>query len=171
MKQKLALCCALIHNPGILVLDEPTTGVDAVSRKEFWDTLHALKLSGMTILVSTPYMDEAARCDRIALMQTGKIMAENTPAAMLNNFKTRLYEIRTSDRFKTLNVLRSVRDVSRSYLFGQGIHIAMHSESDGRERLLKSLEKEGITGVEIYAVKADFEDCFIEAVETNQSNA
>ena len=95
MKQKLALCCALIHNPRLLVLDEPTTGVDAVSRKEFWETLYLLKESGMTILVSTPYMDEAAKCDRSALMQEGRIMDQMIhPSAILSDFTTPLFEVR-----------------------------------------------------------------------------
>jgi ABC-2 type transport system ATP-binding protein len=165
MKQKLALCCALIHNPSILVLDEPTTGVDAVSRKEFWDMLQILKKSGMTILVSTPYMDEATRCDRIALMQSGVMMREDTPAAILADFKPHLYEIRVADRFNTLKELRSMKEIRRSYLFGQGIHVAMDTNEFTANNIISRLNEAGISGVEISPVPPDFEDCFIEAVE------
>lgn len=165
MKQKLALCCALIHNPKLLVLDEPTTGVDAVSRKEFWETLHQLKESGMTILVSTPYMDEAARCDRIALMQSGRIMDQDTPGEILSKFKVPLFEIRANDRLGTLGVLRSMPEIKRAYLFGQYIHIATDSEIHGSEWLKAQLSAIGITGLKISPVVADFEDCFIDSVE------
>jgi ABC-2 type transport system ATP-binding protein len=169
MKQKLALCCALIHNPRLLVLDEPTTGVDAVSRKEFWDTLYILKESGMTILVSTPYMDEAVKCNRIALMQEGMIMDENSPEAILSGFNVPLFEVRTADRLKALYSLRSMKDIRRAYLFGQGIHIATNSHNHDGNWIKTRLNEQGITDVEIKAVKADFEDCFIEAVEHNHS--
>lgn len=169
MKQKLALCCALIHNPKLLVLDEPTTGVDSVSRKEFWETLDALKQSGMTILVSTPYMDEASKCDRIALMQEGKIMEENSPDAILAGFTVPLFEIRINDRLKTLHILRSMKEIRRAYLFGQGIHIATDSEVHDDAWLKMRLGEEGIDNAEIQAVRADFEDCFIEAVEHNHA--
>jgi len=167
MKQKLALSCALIHGPKLLVLDEPTTGVDAVSRKEFWETLQTLKESGMTILVSTPYMDEAAKCDRIALMQEGVIIEENSPEAILSGFTVPLFEIRTTDRLKTLHLLRSMKEIRRAYLFGQGIHIATDSPAHDGIWLKAMLTEQGITEVVICAVKADFEDCFIEAVEHN----
>jgi ABC-type multidrug transport system ATPase subunit len=169
MKQKLALCCALIHNPKLLVLDEPTTGVDAVSRKEFWETLQFLKESGMAILVSTPYMDEAAKCDRIALMQAGMIMDQNSPEAILSGFKVPLFEIRTTDRLKTLHSLRLMKEIRRAYLFGQCIHIATDSVSYDRNWLKTRLTEHGIADVEIRAVQADFEDCFIESVEYNHS--
>ncbi len=165
MKQKLALCCALIHNPKLLVLDEPTTGVDAVSRKEFWETLHQLKDSGMTILVSTPYMDEAARCDRIALMQAGRIMDQDTPGEILSKFRVPLFEIRANDRLGTLEILRSIPEIKRAYLFGQYIHIATDSERHGAEWLKTQLSNRGIANVKITPVVADFEDCFIDAVE------
>jgi len=167
MKQKLALCCALIHNPKLLVLDEPTTGVDAVSRKEFWETLHMLKESGMTILVSTPYMDEAARCDRIALMQDGRIMAQNAPGILLSGFATPLFEIRTHDRLGTLQLLRSLKEIKRAYLFGQGIHIATDTAEHGQDWLHALLSANKIADAQITAVEADFEDCFIDAVEHN----
>jgi ABC-type multidrug transport system ATPase subunit len=167
MKQKLALSCALIHNPKVLVLDEPTTGVDAVSRKEFWDTLQLLKETGMTILVSTPYMDEAARCDRIALMQEGIIMAEDNPRNILAGFNRPLFEIRSFDRFRLLQSLRLMPQVKSAYLFGQSVHITAHSAETDKQWFTDTLNAQGITDSEIYPVNADFEDCFIEAVENN----
>jgi|WetSurSiteA1Bulk_404760.scaffolds.fasta_scaffold00458_10 ABC-2 type transport system ATP-binding protein len=167
MKQKLALCCALIHNPGLLVLDEPTTGVDAVSRKEFWETLQYLKKSGMTILVSTPYMDEAARCDRIALMQEGRIMSYNTPSAILSDYVTPLFEVRVSDRLSTLRLLRTFKEIRRAYLFGQYIHIATDADDHDAAWLNGQLLAQGIADARITKVQADFEDCFIEEVENN----
>jgi len=165
MKQKLALSCALIHNPKFLVLDEPTTGVDAVSRKEFWEALYLLRDSGMTILVSTPYMDEAAKCDRIAMMQYGKIMDQNTPSAILSGYTTPLFEIRVSDRLFALQFLRTLKGVKRAYLFGQYIHIAADSSSHNDKWLLAKLAEEGISDAAVIAVQAGFEDCFIDAVE------
>src|SRR5436305_10547620 len=106
MKQKLGLCCGLVHRPEILFLDEPTTGVDAVSRREFWDLLARIKTTGLTIVVSTPYMDEANRCDRVALMQRGKVLAIDTPSAITKSFDRPLLAIRTPERFRTLQVLR-----------------------------------------------------------------
>jgi ABC-2 type transport system ATP-binding protein len=170
MKQKLALCCALIHNPRLLVLDEPTTGVDAVSRKEFWDTLNMLKQSGMTILVSTPYMDEASRCDRVAMMQKGQIMGQDTPGAILAGFKSALYEIRTSERLKAIEILRSDKLVKQAYLFGQSIHVTSVNRGCDETYLNQLLTGQGIPGLNIKTVTPDFEDCFIDAVEQNYPN-
>lgn len=168
MKQKLALCCALIHNPRLLILDEPTTGVDAVSRKEFWDTLYTLKATGMSILVSTPYMDEAAKCDRVALIQEGKILNENTPGSILEKFTADLYEIRTSDRLQALKILRSFDAVKRAYLFGHSIHIVMKDKRQNEQWLHQQLSAYGIVDVEITVALPDFEDCFIEATMSNE---
>jgi ABC-type multidrug transport system ATPase subunit len=167
MKQKLALSCALIHNPKLLVLDEPTTGVDAVSRKEFWDTLHLLKKTGMSIIVSTPYMDEATRCDRIAMMQQGVVMVEDTPAAVLGAFHKPLFEIRSENRFLLLQSLRNIQGVKRAYLFGGSVHVTLESETADRNWLMQELTGQGIDNPRISAIAADFEDCFIEAVEDN----
>ena len=106
MKQKLALCCALVHRPEILFLDEPTTGVDAVSRREFWDLLDRLKATGLTIVVSTPYMDEANRCDRVALIQRGRLLAVDTPEAIAQSFDRPLLAVRAADRYRALLALR-----------------------------------------------------------------
>jgi ABC-2 type transport system ATP-binding protein len=165
MKQKLALSCAMIHNPRLLVLDEPTTGVDAVSRKEFWDTLQQLGTSGMTILVSTPYMDEAVRCETVALMQEGVIMLSGKPGDILKDYKGKLLEIKSSNRFELLNLLRSMPDVKSAYLFGQYIHVSMNAGSPGIERLGQYISEKGIADAKINEIQADFEDCFIGAVE------
>lgn len=122
MKQKLALCCALVHRPEILLLDEPTTGVDAVSRREFWDLLGELKASGMTILVSTPYMDEADRCDRVALMQGGRLLAVDTPQAIARSFERPLLAVRAARRYPTLLALRESPHVHAVYPFGDTLH-------------------------------------------------
>jgi ABC-2 type transport system ATP-binding protein len=167
MKQKLALCCALIHNPRLLVLDEPTTGVDAVSRKEFWETLHLLKQSGMTILVSTPYMDEAVKCDQVALIQYGRILEKNTPQHILAAFSTPLFEIQVPDKLNTIHMLRSLKEVKRAYLFGQTIHVALEKGLNEAGWLGQKLAGAGIAGVRIKDVQPDFEDCFIEAMENN----
>lgn len=168
MKQKLALSCALIHNPRLLVLDEPTTGVDAVSRKEFWDTLHSLKASGMTILVSTPYMDEAVRCDQTALIQGGYIMTHDTPGNILQAFRKTLLEISCSDRFGALQFLRSLPEVTGAYLFGRTIHVTLDG-GQGKDGVLKNkLAGAGYTDAVIRTTEPDFEDCFIEAVEESK---
>ena len=167
MKQKLALCCALIHNPKLLVLDEPTTGVDAVSRKEFWETLQMLKNSGMTILVSTPYMDEAVRCDSIALIQEGRILVEDKPQAILEDYAVPLFEIRTQDNMRTLEVLRKQKGVKNAYLFGQYIHMAAGFAECNVEWVAARLAEHSIPAARILTIQANFEDCFIEAVENH----
>ena len=122
MKQKLALCCALVHRPEILFLDEPTTGVDAVSRREFWDLLARLKASGLTIIVSTPYMDEAGRCDRVALVQRGKLLAIDTPSGVTANFDRPLLAVRAADRYRTLQAIRQYTHTLAVYPFGEVLH-------------------------------------------------
>jgi ABC-2 type transport system ATP-binding protein len=122
MKQKLALCCALVHRPELLLLDEPTTGVDAVSRREFWDLLGDLRLSGLTIVVSTPYMDEANRCDRVALIDGGHILATDTPAALTAGFGRPLLAVYTDERYRTLLALREYEHAHTVFPFGESIH-------------------------------------------------
>jgi ABC-2 type transport system ATP-binding protein len=122
MKQKLALCCALVHRPDILFLDEPTTGVDAVSRREFWDLLGALKAGGLTTVVSTPYMDEATRCDRIALIHRGKLLGVDTPAGITGAFGRPLIGVRAKNRYKALLALRAYEHAHSVYPFGDVLH-------------------------------------------------
>jgi len=122
MKQKLALCCALVHRPEILILDEPTTGVDAVSRREFWALLGTLRQGGLTIVVSTPYMDEANRCDRIALIHRGRLLAVDTPDGIVRDFDRPLLGVRARERYKALLALRQYEHANSVYPFGDVMH-------------------------------------------------
>lgn len=135
MKQKLALCCALVHRPEILLLDEPTTGVDAVSRREFWDLLATLKKTGMTILVSTPYMDEADRCDRVALIQGGRLLGIDRPAAIAQAFERPLIAVRTSRRYPALLALREAPHAHAVYPFGDSIHYVDARADESADRI------------------------------------
>lgn len=157
MKQKLALCCALIHKPTVLFLDEPTTGVDAVSRKEFWEMLKGLKEQGITMLVSTPYMDEASLCEKIALIQEGGILSINTPEKIVAAFPDTLYAIKSHDMSQLLKSLRSNELIKSANAFGEYHHITL-KEDVGPEELRTSLDMEE---VEIKAIEPTIEDCFI----------
>ena len=162
MKQKLALCCALIHKPTVLFLDEPTTGVDAVSRKEFWEMLKRLKEQGITILVSTPYMDEAMLCDRIALIQTGKILSIDTPANIVNVYPEHLYAIKSAIIHKLLIDLRNCQLIHDCYAFGEYLHITFKEDiKENRENLLKYVQEQKHTEVEMKPITPNIEDCFI----------
>ncbi|MCF6240133.1 MAG: ABC transporter ATP-binding protein [Bacteroidales bacterium] len=162
MKQKLALSCALIHKPEILVLDEPTTGVDAVSRKEFWDMLQRLKEKGITILVSTPYMDEASLCDRVALIQNGQIMQIDTPDNIVKSFKHELIAVKTENMHKLLHDLRNFSDTHSAFLFGQNIHYTSINSKINNEELKHYLQKNNHKNIEINKIQANIEDCFME---------
>src|SRR5512133_1373128 len=142
MKQKLALSCALIHKPVVLFLDEQTTGVDAVSRKEFWDMLDKLKKEGITILVSTPYMDEASRCDRVALMQEGRIMMTDSPEGIVRSYKNPLLAVKSANMYKLLFAVQEFPGTIRAYRSGEFIHAAMEKE-DMQDILMKFLEVKG----------------------------
>lgn len=165
MKQKLALSCALIHNPRLLVLDEPTTGVDAVSRKEFWESLIKLKETGMTILVSTPYMDEAAKCDRIALMQTGVIMEQGTPDEIPGKFSGKLFEVKSATGFNILGDIRSLPVVQSAYLFGESIHVNINVPVMDAPAFAEIMLSKGHRDLQVREISPGIEDCFIEAVE------
>jgi len=161
MKQKLALSCALIHRPSVLFLDEPTTGVDAVSRKEFWELLRGLQAAGISILVSTPYMDEAGLCDRVALMQEGKIMGINTPAGITKNFGKPLFAIRDDNMYALMQQLQQMNDVESCYPFGQNHHVVFKDASltaDGVRQLVAPLSNESL---EIERIEATIEDSFM----------
>ncbi len=161
MKQKLALSCALIHRPGILILDEPTTGVDAVSRQEFWDLLDEIRSFGISILVSTPYMDEASRCDRIALMQKGEIMASDTPGKIIGRFDLNLYSvIANKENFRLLNELRTLSWVHSAWLFGQDIHVSTSRDKESEERLARFLENKDFP-LKWARIRPGIEDTFI----------
>ncbi len=160
MKQKLALSCALIHRPEILLLDEPTTGVDAVSRSEFWDMLSALRDNGITIMVSTSYMDEATRCGRIAMIDHGRILAVDTPANLVKDIGVNLYNAVSTDMFHLLTLLRKMPQVIDCYTFGATLHVVGRRDfnPDAAKDILK---KEGLSDANIYPAKGDIEDLFI----------
>ncbi|GAB3917347.1 ABC transporter ATP-binding protein [Larkinella terrae] len=161
MKQKLALCCALIHKPEVLFLDEPTTGVDAVSRKEFWDMLRKLNERGLTTLVSTPYMDEASRCDRIAFMQTGKILAVDQPVAITRRFKKRLYGVRAADTYQLIHDLRLASFTESCYAFGEFLHLTVKSNEVTEQQIGRFLREKNHRNIEIHAIQPGIEDTFM----------
>jgi len=161
MKQKLALCCALIHFPTVLLLDEPTTGVDPVSRAEFWDMLLSLKKGGLTIIVSTPYMDEAGRCDRVALMQKGAFLKIDTPRGITSDFKKVLLSVRSDAMFRLLKDLRAIPAVESCFAFGESHHISFERENLSPDELRKRLEASGHENIEIHSIEPGIEDCFM----------
>ncbi|MBQ2399363.1 MAG: ABC transporter ATP-binding protein [Muribaculaceae bacterium] len=162
MKQKLALSCALIHRPDVLFLDEPTTGVDAVSRREFWDMLSQLKTQGITILVSTPYMDEASRCDRIALCNEGHILGVNTPQNFVHDFNEMLYGIRAKDMFGLLQRARSIEGVAACYPFGEYHHLIAN---DNFNPSIFTSQLSDLEGLEICTQEPSIEDVFIKLMK------
>jgi ABC-type multidrug transport system ATPase subunit len=160
MKQKLALSCALIHSPTVLFLDEPTTGVDAVSRKEFWEMLRGLKAKGITILVSTPYMDEAGLCDRVALLQKGKILSINTPSGVVGEFKQPLMAVKSANMLPLLRELQQLDIVTDAYPFGEYHHAVMKNE-EAAEEVKKIINDTKNKDLVIKRTEANIEDCFI----------
>ena len=160
MKQKLALSCALIHRPEILLLDEPTTGVDAVSRSEFWDMLSTLRAKGITILVSTSYMDEATRCGRIALIDKGKILRVNTPDGLVAGLDENLYNASATRMFELLTRLRQLPEVEDCYTFGATLHV-VGRKGFNPSSVMDKLRLEGLHDVKVYPAKGDIEDLFI----------
>jgi ABC-2 type transport system ATP-binding protein len=168
MKQKLALCCALVHEPKVLFLDEPTTGVDPVSRKEFWDMLDRLKAKGITIVVSTPYMDEASRCDRIALIQKGKIMEVDTLENVISKHRQDIYSIKSPHRFELIRTIRNFDKTPSCFAFGETNHVTLlHGEQDVRS-LRNHLSANGFEGIAIEKIEPDIEDTFIKLMLENE---
>lgn len=168
MKQKLALCCALIHEPKVLFLDEPTTGVDPVSRKEFWDMLDRLKARGITIVVSTPYMDEASRCDRIALIQKGKILELDTLDKILGRHTQNLYAVDADNRYQLMKDLRMPTEIESSFAFGEEQHVALHTQENGVLYLTNYLTERGHTSIKVRPILPNIEDTFIKLMLENQ---
>lgn len=165
MKQKLALCCALIHRPTVLFLDEPTTGVDTVSRKEFWEMLKRLKGQGITILVSTPYMDEATLCERIALIQEGKIMSIDTPAKIVANYPKKMYAIKSNQMIDLLRDLRQSSEIATCNTFGEFHHISFldNDDSFAAKALMQQLQQDRkYNDLELKIITPTIEDCFIQ---------
>ena len=166
MKQKLALCCALVHRPEILFLDEPTTGVDAVSRREFWDLLGTLKASGLPILVSTAYMDEATRCDRVALIQQGHVLAVDPPAAIAARYPHPLIAVHANERHKLIQALRDYPHAKSVYPFGDEIHYSDARTGIAPDNIVQELRAyltgKGFTDVRANSIPAGVEDAFME---------
>ncbi|MEP6999885.1 MAG: ABC transporter ATP-binding protein [bacterium] len=169
MKQKLALSCALVHRPEILLLDEPTTGVDAVSRREFWDQLATLKASGLTIVVSTPYMDEAMRCDRVALVHGGRILEIDAPAAIGSGFERPLFAVYGADRYGLLKILRAYPEAASVCLFGDSLHftaqkqvqVLRSAQDDSVAELTAYLHANGHADARVEPIAAGIEDSFM----------
>lgn len=161
MKQKLALCCALIHAPRLLLLDEPTTGVDPVSRKEFWDMLQRLRRDyGITVIASTPYMDEASWCDRISLVQDGVLMRTDTPDGIRQAYSGRLYAVRSDDMRRLMGVLKECPSVESSFSFGDSFHVTLMPDATA-VTLAESLSRSGMEQVVIREASPSVEDCFM----------
>lgn len=160
MKQKLALGCALIHRPKVLLLDEPTTGVDAVSRSEFWDMLATLRQKGITILVSTSYMDEAERCERIALINAGRILKVDTPQKLVEGIGERLYNASAGEMYPLLMALRSMPEIRNCYTFGATLHVVAGEGFDAA-RITADLQRQGLRDVLISPARGNIEDLFI----------
>ncbi len=168
MKQKLALSCALIHRPRLLVLDEPTTGVDAVSRTEFWEMLRKLRQHDITIVVSTPYMDEAIRCDRVALIQSGQIMTIDKPQNIRDGFSRKLFSAKAADKYRLLIALREYPGTLSVYPFGDSIHVTF-SEEKPDKALTEFLLKNGITDAVLNETEAGIEDRFLELMGKDET--
>ncbi len=165
MKQKLALCCALVHRPELLLLDEPTTGVDAVSRREFWDLLGALRASGLTVVVSTPYMDEATRCDRVALIQQGRLLAIDRPQTVAASFDRPILAVEATDRYRVLRALREYPHAHTVYPFGATLHYTDERTDLDADVLAREvgqfLDARGFADAEVQVIPAGIEDTFM----------
>jgi ABC-2 type transport system ATP-binding protein len=165
MKQKLALCCALVHRPEILFLDEPTTGVDAVSRKEFWDLLGRLREEGLPIVVSTPYMDEASRCDRVSLMQGGRLLVTDRPDEIVRAYPQPLFAVRSPNILGLLGALRRFPHAAAVWPFGEAVHYTDARLDAPPELIVRELathlESAGLSGVSIDPIRASIEDAFM----------
>lgn len=170
MKQKLALSCALIHAPKVLILDEPTTGVDAVSRKEFWEMLNKLRHQGITILVSTPYMDEANLCDRVALLQNGSILSIDTPQNITAGFAKNLFGVKvetTAQRFECVGLLKELQGIDSVFSFGESIHITSNQKAINENSVTEYLNRRGHQGILVERIAASIEDVFMELMQNN----
>jgi ABC-type multidrug transport system ATPase subunit len=165
MKQKLALCCALIHKPTVLFLDEPTTGVDAVSRKEFWEMLKRLKQQNITLLVSTPYMDEATLCDRIALIQSGKILSIDTPAKIVQAYPDNLYAVKADKMSQLLKDCRIYPFTLDCYAFGEYLHLSFKDRENHEKEFQDYLYHKGHGNLELKRTEPTIEDCFIKLLK------
>ena len=162
MKQKLALCCALIHKPLALFLDEPTTGVDPVSRKEFWDNLLQLKEQRIPVVVSTPYMDEAVRCDKIAMIYKGKIMQTGTPQSIVDGFSGTLLSVSSNDRHQLKEQINKLEGVQSSFSFGDALHVAFRTDKTDALQYVNKHLKQGLKQFVARQIEPGIEDCFLQ---------
>ena len=162
MKQKLALCCALVHKPSVLFLDEPTTGVDAVSRKEFWNMLGRIRESGVTVFVAAPYMDEAALCDRLALIKEGRIIGTGTPSSLVAAYPHRMLSVKAGRMYPLLKRLREMPGVISCFSFGDSHHVAYDPAMTGRERIVAEAARSGFTDCSAEEISPGIEDCFMQ---------
>jgi ABC-2 type transport system ATP-binding protein len=167
MKQKLALSCALIHRPEVLFLDEPTTGVDPVSRKEFWGMLRKLKSHGITIVISTPYMDEANLCDRIGLIQNGGILSINTPEKLISEFPYKLFSIQSEKKYEILQIMKKQQHTHSIFSFGDEIHYVDQRKDINEGHLKEMMHAFGLPDFSIKKIKPSVEDCFMELMKQN----
>lgn len=167
MKQKLALCCALIHKPKVLFLDEPTTGVDPVSRKEFWEMLKRLQQKGITILVSTPYMDEATLCDRIALIQKGKILKIDTPENIIKDYDKTIYDIKSKNTHQLIQDLKNYPSQYSVFAFGEYIHYIDRNRDFDANELQNYLQMNKHTEIEVSISNVTIEDVFMDLTTIN----
>jgi len=165
MYKKLALACALLHEPRVLLLDEPTNGVDPVSRRELWDLVYEFVDEGMTVVVSTPYMDEAGQCDRVALMQEGRVLQVDTPEAIEASYAQPLFAVRARDTYRLLQLLRAYPQAQAVHPFGGSVHYTDRRAAAEPAELRQHLEAEGLEGVEVTAISADIEDVFMALME------
>jgi ABC-2 type transport system ATP-binding protein len=167
MKQKLALCCALVHRPDLLVLDEPTTGVDAVSRREFWQLLRRLKDKGLTILVSTPYMDEASLCDRIAFLQDGRLLGTDAPSGFAGLFRRPLFSVKTANKYRSIQELRRFSHAASVHAFGNSVHYSDSRAAADPAEIRAWLVSNGITDASVERIEPSIEDAFMFLIENN----
>jgi ABC-2 type transport system ATP-binding protein len=162
MKQKLALSCALIHKPSVLFLDEPTTGVDAVSRKEFWELLRDLQQQKITIVVSTPYMDEAGLCDRVALIQEGRLLDIDTPKGITSRFRHPLWSAKAQDMYGLMMDIRKLEETKSCYPFGQVHHVIFRDGQSDINAIKQKLMTSGHQQIELKKIEAGIEDSFMD---------
>jgi ABC-2 type transport system ATP-binding protein len=170
MKQKLALSCTLIHNPVLLVLDEPTTGVDPVSRNEFWDILRELRAQGVTILVSTPYMDEAMFCDRIIIMHEGRALAQGSPEELIATMKLPMFTLRDAELVMSFAAIEKVPGVLSVQTFGDSLHLTVEAGSE-REPLTRRIAAALERDVSLDSIPPSLEDVFISLIEQETHHA
>jgi ABC-2 type transport system ATP-binding protein len=169
MKQKLSLCCALIHHPRILLLDEPTFGVDPISRRDLWLILHEMVEEGVTVLVSTSYLDEAERCDRVALLHQGKVLAMDTPRALLDLLPGEVVSVKGPEPRKIRDLVRGMPGVVSTALFGNSVHAVLEDGEEGRGRLIRALSSAGLISEKVESVEPTLEDVFLHLVRQRET--